>query len=220
MTRPQEWPDRITAIAASTLQAAILIPVIGAAVNGRWLVTLTGVVVLLITFLPALVERRLRVYLPVEFTFVLCLFLYGSFILGELGNFYERFWWWDQMLHSLSALVTGLIGFLVIYVFYASKRIHASPGFVAVMSFCVAVATGTLWELFEFGMDWFFGMNMQKSGLLDTMTDILVNMVGALIAATAGYGYVKDGDSLLAERLIRSFVDKNPKLFPPKEPSV
>ena len=213
MTRARDWPDRITAIAAHTLQVAILVPVVGAGISGNWKVAFTGVVVLLLTFLPSLTERRLRVHLPVEFTFVLCLFLYASFILGELGDFYERFWWWDQLLHTLSALVTGLLGFLAIYVFYASDRVQASPAFVAILSFCVAVAAGTVWEVFEFGMDWFFGLNMQKSGLVDTMTDMLVNMFGALVAAVAGYAYIKDGDSLIADRIIRAFVKDNPSLF-------
>ena len=190
-----------------------MIPVIASVFSGRWLVALTGAVVLLITFLPALFERRLHVHLPVEFTLVLCVFLYASFVLGELRDFYERFWWWDQMLHSLSAIVTGLIGFLLVYVLYAADRVRAKPGLVALLSFAVAVAAGTVWEAFEFAMDWAFGFNMQKSGLVDTMTDVLVNMLGALIAAIIGYRYVKGGDSLIADRLIRKFVDKNPRLF-------
>ena len=62
-------------------------------------------------------------------------------------------------------------------------------------------------------MDWFFGFNMQKSGLVDTMTDLAVNIVGGVVAASIGYAYVKSGDSLVADRLIRHFVAKNPALF-------
>jgi len=62
-------------------------------------------------------------------------------------------------------------------------------------------------------MDWFFGFNMQKSGLIDTMTDLLVNIAGAVLAALIGYTYVKGGDSLIADRIIRHFVKKNPRFF-------
>ena len=210
---PVSWPERITTVIAYVLQLAILIPVIGSALNGQWLVTFTGVVVLALTQLPSIIERQLHIQVPIEFTLVICLFLYASFVLGEVSEFYRRFWWWDLMLHSLSAIVIGLIGFLLIYVFYATKRMQAKPGFVAAMTFCVAVATGTIWELFEFGMDWLFDFNMQKSGLVDTMTDVAVNMLGAVIAAMVGYSYVKGGDSLLADRLIRRFVAQNPRLF-------
>ena len=72
------------------------------------------------------------------------------------------------------------------------------------VSFGFAVTIGTLWEIFEFLMDWFFGFNMQKSGLVDTMTDLLINAIGAAIAAAIGYFYVYKEDSLLARRLIRA----------------
>jgi len=55
-------------------------------------------------------------------------------------------------------------------------------------------------------MDWYLGFNMQKSGLVDTMTDLLINAVGALIAAVIGYFYVYKEDSLLARRLIRAIL--------------
>ena len=38
---------------------------------------------------------------------------------------------------------------------------------------CFAITIGALWEVFEFGMDQLFGLNMQKSGLLDTMGDLI-----------------------------------------------
>ena len=46
---------------------------------------------------------------------------------------------------------------------------------------------------------------MQKSGLIDTMTDLLINIIGAAFAAAIGYFYVYGEDSLLGRRLIRSF---------------
>ncbi len=72
---------------------------------------------------------------------------------------------------------------------------------------------GTLWELLEFTLDWSFNFTMQKSGLIDTMTDLMVDVMGAFIAAVLGYLYVKNGDSLIVDRLINYFVAKNPKLF-------
>ena len=75
---------------------------------------------------------------------------------------------------------------------------------MATITFALAVSVGTIWEIFEFLMDWFFGLNMQKSGLIDTMTDLLINASGAAIAALIGYFYVRDEDSLFARRVIRT----------------
>jgi hypothetical protein len=47
-----------------------------------------------------------------------------------------------------------------------------------------------LWEIFEFAGDQLFGMNMQKEGLTDTMWDLIVDTLGAFVAAVFGYFYL------------------------------
>jgi hypothetical protein len=205
---PNAWIDRIELSVAIVLQLAITLVVAGALFRGQWLVAFSGIIVLALTFTPAIIERRLHVQLPTEFTLITCLFLYASFGLGDVGDFYERFGWWDLALHGISALITGLIGFLVIYVFYMTDRIRVAPIYVAIITFGFAVSIGTIWEIFEFLMDWYFGLNMQSSGLVDTMTDLMVNAAGALVAAAIGYYYVKGGDTLIGQRLIRRFVER------------
>ena len=205
----EDWADRIQLWISLFLQLAL----VGALWEGKWLVSFTAVTALALTFLPGLVERQFRLQLPIEFTLVNCLFLYAALGLGDAQRFYDKFWWWDIMLHSISALVIGLIGFLVVYVFYRTKRIHMAPFYVAMVSFGFAVTLGVMWEIFEFGMDWSFGLNLQQSGLVDTMTDLMVDTLGALAAAWIGYAYVKDGDSMIADRIVRRFVEKNPRIF-------
>ena len=138
------------------------------------------------------------------------MFLWLSYGLGEVSHFYKKIWWWDLMLHSFSALVMGLIGFLLIYIFPMTNRVELKPIFAAIASFGFAVTPGTLWEVFEFLMDWSLGFNMQKSGLFDTMTDLLVDIAGAVLAALMSYKYMKGEDSLLADDVIRHFLHKNP----------
>lgn len=204
----ESWIDRVQLAIALVLQFGILVVTVGALIEKQWLVAFTGSVVLLLTFAPAIIEHRLRVTLPVEFTLVTCIFLYASFALGEVRDFYEKFWWWDLVLHGISALIVGIIGFLGIYVFYMTRRIQLAPRWIATITFALAVALGTIWEIFEFLMDWFFDLNMQKSGLVDTMTDLMINTSGAVLAALIGYFYVKNEDSLLMHRFIRACADR------------
>ena len=117
------------------------------------------------------------------------------------------------MLHSLSALTIGLMGFLSIYVFTLTNKISVSPVYVAIGTACLAITTGTLWEIFEFLMDFLFQFNMQKSGLIDTMTDLIVNTLASFFAAVLAFLYVRNGDSLLVDKLVCHFVEKNPRLF-------
>jgi len=198
------WVDRVEMVIASVLQLSIGAVVVGALIETQWLLAFNGAVVLLLSFTPAIIERRFRVPLPVELTLVTCVFLYASFALGEVRDFYEKFWWWDLALHGVSALTVGVIGFLGIYVFYMTRRVRVAAGWIATITFALAVSVGTLWEIFEFLMDWYFGFNMQKSGLVDTMTDLLINAAGAAIAAAIGYFYVDKEDSLLGRRVIEA----------------
>jgi len=88
------------------------------------------------------------------------------------------------------------------------------PKFIAFFAFIFAMGMGSVWEIFEFSMDQLFGMNMQKSGLVDTMWDLIVYGVGALIISILGWGFLRtrERDSFL-EKWIDSFIDKNPHLF-------
>lgn len=203
MSEQENRINRIELIAAAILQISIAIISLGALIEGMWLVAFSGAAILLLTFAPAMIERRLRVPLPVEFTLLTCIILFASFVLGEVRDFYERIWWWDLALHGLSAMLMGFIGFLAVYVFHMTHRLKVKPLHVAAFTFGFAVTIGTLWEIFEFLMDWYVGTNMQKSGLVDTMTDLIINAFGALVAATTGFLYVKNGDSQLGRRLFK-----------------
>lgn len=208
-----DWEDRLQLGLSLAFQLGILAVLVGTVARQRWQVAFAAAIFFGLTFLPAAIERHWRVHLPVEFTLVNCLFLFAAFVLGEVGQFYERFWWWDLMLHSLAALVLGLIGFLLTYAFYRTQRIQMAPIYVAIVSFGFAVTLGTIWEIFEFLMDQSLGLNMQRSGLVDTMTDLLVSTLGALVAAWGGYHYVKGGDSMFADRIVKRFVAMNPQMF-------
>jgi hypothetical protein len=198
-----QWVERVELLVAGIIQIAIMGLAIVAFAKAQWLIAFSGSIVVVLSFAPAIIERQLRVLLPVEISLFTCVFLYASFVLGEIHGFYDRFWWWDLALHGSSAFVVGLIGFLLIYVFYMTHRVRVAPLYVALITFGFAVTVGTVWEILEFVLDWGMGLNMQRSGLNDTMTDLMINCLGALLAAIIGFLYVRNGDSYFGRRLIR-----------------
>lgn len=185
--------------------------------QGHWLTGLTTAGVLAVALSPFALGRRFDVHVPPEFEFLAVIFVYASLFLGEQHGFYHRYWWWDTLLHTCSGFLLGILGFLLAHVLNEKRQIsnHMNPGFVALFAFMFALGTGALWEIFEFGMDQIFGLNMQKSGLVDTMVDLIVDAVGALVISILGYIYLRRGqrDSFL-ERWILAFIDANPRLFP------
>ncbi|MEK6903879.1 MAG: hypothetical protein AABW64_04505 [Nanoarchaeota archaeon] len=204
--------DRIQLTASFVLKITLITAFISAIHQQNWLTLFVVAVTLFVSFLPAIIRRNYRIFIPIEFEFVLLIFVYASLFLGELHGYYTTFWWWDIMLHGLSSISFGFLGFLVLYILYCEEKIKTSPILIAVCSFCFAVAMGSMWEIFEFSMDHFFEFNMQKSGLIDTMGDIIVNASGAFIIATIGYIYMKRGYTFLFKRLINKFLMANPRL--------
>ena len=202
--------DRIQLYISYGLRIALLAEVVVSIVQGNYLALFLSTGILLLTLVPAFLRRSMSVYLPLEFDFVTVLFLFATLFLGEMRSYYLRFWWWDVLLHTTAGALTGMAGFLLVYLLNREQRadLTMSPFFVGLFSFAFAETIGVIWEIFEFGMDTFFGLNMQKSGLVDTMWDLIVNTVGALVVSVAGAYYVRGGDSRLFDRLVRRFVER------------
>ncbi len=184
--------------------------------QGRYQASFEVTAILVITWLPTLLGNHFKVNIPYEFESLAVVFVYMALFMGEVQGYYTRFWWWDAVLHTGSGFLLGILGFLLVYVLNQKKDIELDlqPKFVALFAFMFAMGMGAMWEIFEFGMDQLFGLNMQKSGLVDTMWDLIVDGIGAFTISLLGWGYLKQnsGGSFL-ERWIDSFIDNNPRLF-------
>ena len=206
---PMPAPSLIVLIAIRLLLAAEAM--IGL-VTENFLATFVSGAALALTFLPQLVASRVNIFLPNSFLAAIALFVLATIYLGEMYDFYDRLWWWDLALHGGSAMGFGILGFLLILMLFEGDRYAAPPWALGVLSFCAAMAVGVIWEVFEYAMDQVFGLNMQKSGLDDTMGDLMVNTVGAALAGLAGAAYVK-GRSIGLGGAFDSFVTANRSRF-------
>jgi uncharacterized membrane protein YjdF len=163
---------------------------------------LLGIVVM---FLPSLLEKRRKFVITDQMHMLFMLFLYCAIYLGEVRNFYNKVPNWDTILHTFSGAMLGALGFSLIDNLNDSKsvRIQLSDKFVAVFSFCFALSLGTIWEIYEFTGDRLLSLNMQRFmledgtplvgalALQDTMKDLIVDALGALILIVYGY-YTKN----------------------------
>lgn len=181
--------------------------------NLRWEQAFVALATLALSLAPVFVARWADIHVPPSFVAVLVVFVGGTLILGEVFDFYERLWWWDLAMHGTSAIGFGLIGFVLVFMMFQGDRFAAPPLAVAFYAFCFAITIGTLWEVFEFAMDTLFGFNMQKSGLRDTMGDLIVDMAGALIGSATGYAYLKGQARGGLAAMIDEFIRSNPRYF-------
>ncbi len=190
------------------LRLTLIVAVVLAIIYGSWFNLLIIVITLAFTFLPRVVEKKYKIYIPLDFEFVIIFFVYASLFLGEVRDFYGRFWWWDVFLHTFSAIAFCFLGFIAFFLLFKAEKIKTRPVWIAIFSFCFSVTIAVLWEIFEFIMDQAFGFNMQKSGLYDTMGDLISASVSSLLVTVVGYFYLKSNQQSILHRWLDLVIKK------------
>ena len=215
---------------------------------------------LVLMIMPSIISRRLKIVLPDTLEIVILLFIFAAEILGELNSFYVRVPHWDTMLHTINGFLCAAIGFALVDMMNRNDRFtfQLSPLYLAIVSFCFSMTVGVLWEFFEWAVDNFFHLDMQKDtvvhaigtvmldptggnvpqhikgitdvivvtadgtqrslglggyldiGLNDTMKDLFVNFIGAVVFSVIGFFYVKSrGKGRFARRFIPRLVKES-----------
>lgn len=182
--------DRVRISFIVLMQVAFVFAFFLAFYERAWLTMFISIIALGVVWMPSLFEQNFHVHFPLEFEFLLNVFIYSSLFLGEMQGFYTKFWWWDIVLHAGSGIALGFLGFLILFSLYRSEQLTMNPMLLVLFSFCFALALGVLWEIFEFAIDSLFGFNMQNNGIRDTMWDLIVNTLGAGVVGLSGYFYI------------------------------
>jgi len=126
-------------------------------------------------------------------TFLITLIIM-SFILGVAFKFYDKFFWWDKLIHFLSGITFVCVG-IDLY----KKIDNLSNVYIILFSFTLSITINTIWEVIEYTLDCFFNTdnqrwqkkhktinhlnhkNKQPAGLIDTMNDTILCMISSLI---------------------------------------
>lgn len=197
----------------TSIWTLLVLSAIAAGFEQRWALSFVALATLGLAIAPLVLARRFEITLPVPFVVAITVFLVASVFMGEAFDFYERVWWWDIALHGSSAIGFGLVGFLFVLMMFEGDRYAAPSWAICFLAFALAVTVGAVWEIFEYAMDSLFGLNMQKSGLDDTMGDLIVNVVGAGFTSVLGYLYFFAKERSLLIWPLERFVALNKRLF-------
>ena len=248
----------------TVLRILIVVVMIRAIIIGNYEAVFTCILTLLLLLIPSFLKEALRISMPPLFESIIYLFIFSANILGELAHFYSHIPIWDTMLHTINGFLFAAVGFSTVNLLNRnSKNVKLSPLYLTLVAFCVSMTIGVLWEFFECGMDLFFGKDMQKDfiidtirsckldptnsqkvvevkdivnttittrsgavttveggyldiGLLDTMKDMFVNFIGAVVFCIFGFIYEKVG----AKNKTAAMVVEGLKIRPASEEEV
>jgi hypothetical protein len=182
---------------AYLMQVFIAISTISALYIGDYFVAFSGVIALILTMVPYLVRRSVHIIVPwkVNFLIALSLFLH---IAGYSYQWYADLYpYYDKIAHFIASITISLLGFLTVFMLdrFSCLRMKRWQIFFFIIMFTLAFSS--IWEIWEFMLDTLFGPLLSKplqQGLDDTMVDLILDLVGALIVAFLGTWYLKTRD--------------------------
>ena len=162
-------------------------------------------VILLILTFPIVLRKRFMIQIPLLITVLCAAFGFVAMIMGDGLNFYGKFRWWDSTLHLFSGCVLAFVGLWIISIIFEDNHnaVFGSRIFVAFYVLLFGVSCGVIWEICEYAYDAFFGTNTQQfmasttsslplpediplcghEALRDTMTDLILDLVGSLLVS-------------------------------------
>ncbi len=153
---------------------------------------------LIVSMLPTFL-KKLDLDIPDFVYFMFIMFCLAHFLCGEILGFFVKVKWWDSALHTFSGMLIALLSFSLINLLNkdTNSKVKLSLPFVIIFAFSVTITIGVLWEILEFAFDGLFGLNMQRAyvstmsgrgeplvgteALLDTMKDLILDSIGALV---------------------------------------
>lgn len=245
------------------LRVLIIAVAVMSTLSGNYQNVLLCILSLVLFTLPTFVKKSFSINFPETLEIIIYLFIFAAEILGEISAFYQKVPFWDSMLHTVTGFLAAAIGFALMDVLNRNDKFKfsMSPVYMAVVAFCFSMTVGTLWEFFEFGMDHFFHLDMQKDfivttvastqlgeamqnevvsiadivstsvmtadgtvynlsdygicgyldiGIIDTMKDLFVNFIGAVVFSVIGFFYIKSrGKGRFAKRFIPTLKEEN-----------
>ena len=184
------------------------------------------VIFLLVSFLPNFF-RKYKLDIPDFIYVIFILFCMAHFFCGEILGFFVKVSWWDSALHTFSGCLIALLSFSLINLLNKTngKDFKLNIWFASIFAFTMTLAVGAVWEIIEYLSDIWFNSNMQRAyvstmsgrgeplvgtaALADTMKDLILDSIGALVVAIISYLDLKNKKE---HGTIKWFIEKKKEL--------
>lgn len=139
-------------------------------------------------------SRRAQIDMP-AWTWWAALFALGPDAAGDNFGWYQKFIWYDQLMHAVGSGMITAIAIAMIWVSEKARHLVMSTWTRWLFPFCVAITIGVLYEIEEFSEDYFgcdhrdlipdmlektIRCGHRSGGMEDTINDMLFNILGSV----------------------------------------
>ena len=149
--------------------------------NNNYSRVMTFVAIYPLLLLPFIINKT-KFKLSEQEVFLYYLFILLFDFIGCVCNLYNTVSWYDIFVHFLSGIFTFVLATIIFRLISKDNnkllKILFSLGMVALIAI--------MWEVFEFSVDSLIHTNLQHNqdtGVIDTMQDMIVAMLGGLISS-------------------------------------
>lgn len=191
-----------------TTNALVYLLLIGSAgiavLSQNWSNLFVISIAIILSLVPYILRKKYDIKLSKRLSAGILLFLFSTILLGEVNHFYEKFTWWDTVLHFTAGLGLTVFGFVILHEIYSNSQLRSTPKMTAFFAFCFTGMMAGVWEIFEFSVDTFVkSANMQPSNA-DTMQDLIVALMAAVIVCYFGFRHLKYRERNLTGQMVES----------------
>lgn len=154
----------------------------------RILILIAMIPVLLI---PSILRKVFKLKIEDEIELFYIIFVLFAQLFGSVFMFYQRYPFYDKLLHFSSGILTSTFA-LVFLKNNKAKGVSLLSKLVVIIIFSVAIAG--FWEMFEFLSDKILNSDTQNvltTGVDDTMYDIISAFIGSVIFSIFYFFYKK-----------------------------
>ena len=187
---------RSTFLVYSVLRIAVIVTMVLQFLNRNYENVFLCLLTLLLLVLPGFLQMTFRIELPKVLEIIILVFIFSAEILGEINEFYLKFPYWDTVLHTMNGFLAAAIGFSLVDLLNRNKKVGMSLSPIRSVALNteghnVTVNISGITETAVNGqvlpIDGYLDV-----GLFDTMEDLLVNFIGAVVFSVIGYFYIKN----------------------------
>jgi len=155
----------------------------------------SAAIVFALTYLPWVLDWLFGFSMDLVGNMLYVVVIMMTMYLGSTLKFYDRYSWWDRLIHFLSGVMFVSFGIAVAEYAGVFNRLH-----VLLFSLTLSVTLHVIWEIAEYTFDTIFRGNsqswqaitpannhkpataIQPAGLVDTMDDTIMCSIGTLTA--------------------------------------
>lgn len=149
-----------------------------------------------------IIQKIFKIKISEGINFIYIIFIFMAHFLGVTCEFYNKIYWFDKFTHFLSGIVSGFAAIFILIKLKKNKNLFFDILFI--ISFSMMIAG--IWEIFEYLSSYYFHLDPQKvaeTGVTDTMGDMIVAFLGAILVSISYHFEHKENHNLLIKKFIK-----------------